>query len=107
MSENDPFSRELQRRSGDGYAPGGGLLPEALAELDVAIEELSVTGEELRAQTDGLASTRRALEAERERYRICSSRPRSLCGHRPAGPDPRGQPGGGGPVRGRAGVPDR
>lgn len=78
MDEDDPFSRELrsardriaelQRRSGDGHAPGGGLLPEALAELNVAIEELSVTGEELRAQTDELASTRLALEAERERY---------------------------------------
>ena len=77
MDEDDPFSRELrsardriaelQRRSGDGHAPGG-LLPKALAELNVAIEELSVTGEELRAQTDELASTRLALEAERERY---------------------------------------
>ena len=57
MDEDDPFSRELrsardriaelQRRSGDGPAPVGGLLPEALAELNVAIEELSVTGEEL------------------------------------------------------------
>ena len=38
------------------------------AELDVAIEELSVTGEELREQTDELTATRRALEAERQRY---------------------------------------
>jgi PAS domain S-box-containing protein len=78
MDRNDPFSRELrsardriaelQRRSVADTRPGAGLLPEALAELDVAIEELSVTGEELRTQTDELASTRRALEAERQRY---------------------------------------
>ncbi|HEV3464360.1 MAG TPA: ANTAR domain-containing protein [Actinomycetota bacterium] len=76
MDEDDPFSRELrsardriaelQRRSGGD--PRRGLLPEALAELNLAIEELSVTGEELRAQTDELASTRQALEAERGRY---------------------------------------
>lgn len=79
MDKNDdPFSRELrsardriaelQRRSGTDRAPEGGLLPEVLAELDVAIEELSVTGEELRDQTDELTATRRALEAERQRY---------------------------------------
>jgi PAS domain S-box-containing protein len=59
---------ELQGRSRAAPGPGGGLLPEALAELDVAIEELSVTGEELRSQTDELHSTREALEAERHRY---------------------------------------
>jgi PAS domain S-box-containing protein len=79
MDLDDPFSEglrsardriaELQRRSVAGPAPGQGLLPEALAELDVALEELSVTGEELRSQTDELAVTRRALEAERQRYR--------------------------------------
>ncbi|HET9557526.1 MAG TPA: PAS domain-containing protein, partial [Actinomycetota bacterium] len=79
MDKNDdPFSRELrsardriaelQRRSGTDRAPEAGLLPEVLAELDVAIEELSVTGEELREQTDELTATRRALEAERQRY---------------------------------------
>jgi PAS domain S-box-containing protein len=78
MDNDDPFSRELrsardriaelQRRSRATPRPGGGLLPEALAELDVAIEELSVTGEELRSQTDELASAREALEAERHRY---------------------------------------
>jgi PAS domain S-box-containing protein len=78
MQHEDPFSRELrsardriaelQRRSRAGTRRGGGLLPEALAELDVAIEELSVTGEELQEQTVELAATRRALEAERERY---------------------------------------
>jgi PAS domain S-box-containing protein len=79
MDQDDPFSRELrsardriaelQRRSGTEPTPGGGLLPEALAELDLAIEELSVTGEELRSQTDELASARLALEGQRERYR--------------------------------------
>jgi PAS domain S-box-containing protein len=78
MDQDDPFSRELrstrdriaelQRRSVADAGPGGGLLPEALAELDLAIEELSVTGEELRSQTDELASARNALEAERRRY---------------------------------------
>jgi PAS domain S-box-containing protein len=78
MDGNDAFSRELrsareriaelQRRAGAGPDPGGGLLPEVLAELDVAIEELSVTGQELRSQTDELATTRLALEAQRERY---------------------------------------
>jgi PAS domain S-box-containing protein len=78
MDGNDAFSRELrsareriaelQRRAGAGAGPGGGLLPEVLAELDVAIEELSVTGQELRSQTDELATTRLALEAQRERY---------------------------------------
>jgi PAS domain S-box-containing protein len=78
MDSNDAFSRELrsareriaelQRRAGAGPGPGGGLLPEALAELDVAIEELSVTGQELRSQTDELATTRLALEAQRQRY---------------------------------------
>jgi PAS domain S-box-containing protein len=78
MDTDDPFSRslrtardriaELQRRLDARARPGRELLPEALAELDVAIEELSVTGEELRSQTDELAATRRALEAERQRY---------------------------------------
>jgi PAS domain S-box-containing protein len=78
MDRDDPFSRELrsardriaelQRRSGADPAPGDGLLSQMLAELDVAIEELSVTGEELREQTDELTATRRALEAERQRY---------------------------------------
>jgi PAS domain S-box-containing protein len=78
MDQHDPFSRELrsardriaelQRRSAADPRPGGRLLPEALAELSVAIEELSVTGEELREQTDQLATTRTALEAERQRY---------------------------------------
>src|SRR4029453_4710176 len=52
---------ELQGRSRAAPGPGGGLLPEALGELDVAIEEL-------RSQTDELHSTREALEAERHRY---------------------------------------
>jgi PAS domain S-box-containing protein len=78
MDRDGPFSRELrsardriaelQRRSTADSQPGGGLLPEALAELDEAIEELSVTGQELRSQTDELATTRLALEAQRERY---------------------------------------
>jgi PAS domain-containing protein len=78
MDGNDPFSRELrsardriaelQRRSTAGSRPGGGLLPEALAELDGAIEELSVTGQELHEQTAELTATRHALETERERY---------------------------------------
>jgi PAS domain S-box-containing protein len=78
MDENDPFSRELrsardriaelQRRSASGGRPGGGLLPEALAELDVAIEQLSVTGQALQEQTVELAAARQALEAERVRY---------------------------------------
>jgi PAS domain S-box-containing protein len=59
---------ELQRRSAGPPRRAGGLLPEALAELDVAIEELSVSREELREQTVELTATRRALEAERERY---------------------------------------
>ena len=78
MDGDDPFSRELrnardriaelQRRSTADSRPGGGLLPEALAELDEAIEELSVTGQELHEQTAELTATRQALEAERERY---------------------------------------
>jgi PAS domain S-box-containing protein len=78
MDGDDPFSRELrsardriaelQRRSTGDSQPGGGLLPEALAELDGAIEELSVTGQELHEQTAELTATRQALEAERERY---------------------------------------
>ena len=78
MDGNDPFSRELrsardriaelQRRSTADSRPGGGLLPEALAELDGAIEELSVTGQELHEQTAELTATRHALETERERY---------------------------------------
>ena len=76
MEQDDPFSKslrgardriaELQRRS--GAKPGGGLLLEALAELDVAIEALSVTGAELREQTHELTSTRMVLETERQRY---------------------------------------
>jgi PAS domain S-box-containing protein len=78
MDEHDLFTRELrsareriaelQQRSDTDAPPGQRLLPEALAELDVAIEELSVTGQELQAQTVELSATRRALEAERERY---------------------------------------
>jgi PAS domain S-box-containing protein len=78
MDGDDPFSRELrsardriaelQRRSTADIQPGGGLLPKALAELDGAIEELSVTGQELHEQTAELTATRQALEAERERY---------------------------------------
>jgi chromosome segregation ATPase len=78
MDGDDPFSRELrsardriaelQRRSTADSQPGGGLLPQALAELDGAIEELSVTGQELHEQTAELTATRQALEAERERY---------------------------------------
>jgi hypothetical protein len=51
MDSNDPFSRELrsareriaelQRRSTADSRPGGGLLPEALAELDVALEVIA------------------------------------------------------------------
>jgi PAS domain S-box-containing protein len=80
MDSDDPFSRELrsardriaelQRRSTADSRPGGGLLPEALAELDEAIEELSVTGQELHEQTAELTATRLALEAERERYQV-------------------------------------
>jgi PAS domain-containing protein len=78
MDGNDPFSSELrsareriaelQRRSTADSRHGGGLLPEALAELDGAIEELSVTGQELHEQTVELTATRMALESERERY---------------------------------------
>jgi PAS domain S-box-containing protein len=78
MDTSDAFSRELrsareriaelQRRAGAGRGMPGGLLPEALAELDVAIEELSVTSQELRSQTDELVSTQLALETERQRY---------------------------------------
>src|SRR4030095_13004214 len=78
MDDNDPFSSELrsarerigelQRRSTADSRHGGGLLPEALAELDGAIEELSVTGQELHEQTVGLTANRKALEYERERY---------------------------------------
>jgi PAS domain S-box-containing protein len=78
MDGDDPFSRELrsardriaelQRRSTADIQPGGGLLPKALAELDGAIEELSVTGQELHEQTVELTATRMALESERERY---------------------------------------
>src|SRR4029453_8599613 len=78
MDGNDPFSRELrsardriaelQRRSTAGSQPGGGLLPEALAELDEASEELWVTGQELYDEAAGRPAPRQALEAERERY---------------------------------------
>lgn len=78
MDLDDPFSRELRslrdrlaelrRRSVADPRPGHGLLPEALAGLDLALEELSVAGEELRSRHDELASTRQALEAERQRY---------------------------------------
>jgi PAS domain S-box-containing protein len=78
VDSDDPFSRELrsardriaelQRRSAADRRPEGALLPEALAELDGAIEELSVTGQELHEQTVELTATRRALESERERY---------------------------------------
>lgn len=78
MDGNDPFSSELrsareriaelQRRSTADSRSGGGLLPQALAELDGAIEELSVTGQELHEQTVELTATRVALESERERY---------------------------------------
>ena len=78
MDGDDPFSRELrsardriaelQRHSTADSRPGGGLLPQALAELDGAIEELSVTGQELHEQTAELTATRQALEVERERY---------------------------------------
>jgi PAS domain S-box-containing protein len=74
----DPFTRELraarariaelQRRHGAAAASARGLLPEALAEVDTALEELAVTGQELQAQTAELAATREALEAERARY---------------------------------------
>ena len=74
----DPFSRELraarariaelQRRHGAAAGPAHRLLPEALAEVDTALEELAVSGRELQAQTAELAATRDALEAERERY---------------------------------------
>jgi PAS domain S-box-containing protein len=75
---DDPFTRELraarariaelQRRHGAAGDAGRRLLPEALAEVDTALEELAVTGSELQAQTAELAATRDALEAERERY---------------------------------------
>jgi PAS domain-containing protein len=77
MDDDDPFSRELRsardriaelRRRSRGTSRRGGLLPEALAELDEAIEELSVTGEQLRSQTGELTAARTALEAERHRY---------------------------------------
>jgi PAS domain S-box-containing protein len=78
MDGDDLFSRELrsardriaelQRRSTADSRPEGALLPEALAELDGAIEELSVTGQELQEQTVELTATRKALESERERY---------------------------------------
>lgn len=45
------------------------LQPEALAELHVAYEELSVAEEELRAQLDALAEGERGETAERRRYR--------------------------------------
>jgi len=76
--DEDPFSRELraarariaelQRRQGAAGGSSRRLLPEALAEVDVALEELAVTGQELREQTAELAVAREALEAERERY---------------------------------------
>ena len=111
MDLDDPFSRdlrsaldriaELQRRSVAEPRPGQGLLPEVLAELDVAMEELSVTGEELRSQTHELATIRQALEAERQRYQeLFESAPVAYPGHRSDGQDPRGQPGGGGAARG-------
>jgi PAS domain-containing protein len=59
---------ELQRRQGAAGGSSRRLLPEALAEVDVALEELAVTGQELREQTAELAVAREALEAERERY---------------------------------------
>ncbi|HEX8135356.1 MAG TPA: PAS domain-containing protein [Actinomycetes bacterium] len=74
----DPFTRELraarariaelQRRHGAAAGPARRLLPEALAEVDTALEELAVTGQELQAQTAELAATREALESERARY---------------------------------------
>jgi PAS domain S-box-containing protein len=76
--DEDPFSRELraarariaelQRRQGAAGGSSRRLLPEALAEVDVVLEELAVTGQELREQTAELAVAREALEAERERY---------------------------------------
>ena len=78
MDGDDLFARELrsareriaelQRRSSADSRPEAALLPEALAELDGAIEELSVTGQELQEQTVELTATRKALESERERY---------------------------------------
>jgi PAS domain S-box-containing protein len=75
---DDPFTRELraarariaelQRRHGAVGGAGRRLLPEALAEVDTALEELAVSGRELQEQTAELAATRDALEAERERY---------------------------------------
>jgi PAS domain S-box-containing protein len=75
---DDPFTRELraarariaelQRRHDAAGGPGRRLLPEALAEVDTALEELAVSGRELQEQTAELAATRDALEAERERY---------------------------------------
>jgi hypothetical protein len=86
MDRDDPLSRELrsardriaelQRRSG-APGPGPGLLPEALAELDTAIEELSVTGEELRSQTDELHATAWPWRPSATATRSCSSRRRS------------------------------
>ena len=114
---NDPFSRELrsardriaelQRRSRAGTRPGGGLLPEALAELDGAIEELSVTGQELHEQTAELTSTRLALESERERYQALFEF--APVAYLVTDPVARilGQPGGGGAARRRPAVPGR
>ena len=75
---DDPFTRELraarariaelQRRHGADGGPERRLLPEALAEVDTALEELAVSGRELQEKTAELAATRDALEAERERY---------------------------------------
>jgi chromosome segregation ATPase len=99
MDGNDPFSSELrsareriaelQRRSTADSRSGGGLLPQALAELDGAIEELSVTGQELHEQTVELTATRVALESERERYQaLFEFAPGGLPGHRPDGQNP-------------------
>ena len=76
--KQDEFEREFARiisrlgafhQRAAGPPAGADLFPEMIEELGSALEELRVSGEQLRSQADEAASSLRLLEDERRRYR--------------------------------------
>jgi PAS domain S-box-containing protein len=76
--KQDEFEREFARiisrlgafqQRATGPPEDADLVPEMVEELGSALEELRVSGEQLRSQADEAASSLRLLEDERRRYR--------------------------------------